>query len=146
MIVPMLRVRMLGPRERLQATLEALQDAGVVHLSETHLAEGLQPIQLSARQAREVRHLSAMAREMDQVLQLAPNGGSPPPGVAADDDFAGWARLAHNVRRELERIDASLHALEDERVELVRLIQFVTGMANIREVIPFPRTPGSAPC
>jgi asparaginyl-tRNA synthetase len=27
-----------------------------------------------------------------------------------------------------------------------RLIQFVTGMANIREVIAFPRTPGSAPC
>ncbi len=27
-----------------------------------------------------------------------------------------------------------------------RLIQFVTGMQNIREVIPFPRTPGSAPC
>src|SRR5690606_25161078 len=25
-----------------------------------------------------------------------------------------------------------------------RLIQFVTGMANIRDVIPFPRTPGSA--
>ena len=25
-----------------------------------------------------------------------------------------------------------------------RIIQFVTGMANIREVIPFPRTPGSA--
>jgi asparaginyl-tRNA synthetase len=27
-----------------------------------------------------------------------------------------------------------------------RLVQFVTGMTNIREVIPFPRTPGSAPC
>jgi asparaginyl-tRNA synthetase len=27
-----------------------------------------------------------------------------------------------------------------------RLIQFVTGMANIREAIPFPRTPGFAPC
>ena len=27
-----------------------------------------------------------------------------------------------------------------------RLLQFVTGMANIREVIPFPRTPGFAPC
>ena len=27
-----------------------------------------------------------------------------------------------------------------------RLVQFVTGMANIREVIPFPRTPGFAPC
>jgi asparaginyl-tRNA synthetase len=25
-----------------------------------------------------------------------------------------------------------------------RIIQFVTGMRNIREVIPFPRTPGSA--
>jgi len=27
-----------------------------------------------------------------------------------------------------------------------RLVQFVTGMSNIREVIPFPRTPGFAPC
>ncbi len=27
-----------------------------------------------------------------------------------------------------------------------RLVQFITGMANIREVIPFPRAPGSAPC
>jgi asparaginyl-tRNA synthetase len=27
-----------------------------------------------------------------------------------------------------------------------RLVQFVTGMTNIREVIPFPRTPGYAPC
>ena len=27
-----------------------------------------------------------------------------------------------------------------------RLVQFVTGMHNIREAIPFPRTPGFAPC
>ncbi len=27
-----------------------------------------------------------------------------------------------------------------------RLVQFVTGMGNIRETIAFPRTPGSAPC
>ncbi len=27
-----------------------------------------------------------------------------------------------------------------------RLVQFVTGMANIRDVIPFPRVPGFAPC
>jgi asparaginyl-tRNA synthetase len=27
-----------------------------------------------------------------------------------------------------------------------RLVQFVTGMQNIRDVIGFPRTPGSAPC
>lgn len=27
-----------------------------------------------------------------------------------------------------------------------RLVQFVTGMQNIRDVIPFPRTPGHAPC
>ncbi|HHD63661.1 MAG TPA: asparagine--tRNA ligase, partial [Desulfobulbaceae bacterium] len=27
-----------------------------------------------------------------------------------------------------------------------RLVQLVTGMANIRDVIPFPRTPGSASC
>jgi asparaginyl-tRNA synthetase len=27
---------------------------------------------------------------------------------------------------------------------LERVLQFITGMANIRDVIPFPRTPGSA--
>ncbi|MCI5125361.1 MAG: asparagine--tRNA ligase [Candidatus Electrothrix sp. AR5] len=27
-----------------------------------------------------------------------------------------------------------------------RLVQFVTGMSNIRDVIPFPRTPANAPC
>jgi hypothetical protein len=27
---------------------------------------------------------------------------------------------------------------------LERMVQFVTGMQNIRDVIPFPRTPGSA--
>jgi asparaginyl-tRNA synthetase len=27
---------------------------------------------------------------------------------------------------------------------LERMVQFITGMANIRDVIPFPRTPGSA--
>ncbi|MFM7152014.1 MAG: amino acid--tRNA ligase-related protein, partial [Gemmataceae bacterium] len=27
---------------------------------------------------------------------------------------------------------------------LERTVQFVTGMGNIRDVIPFPRTPGSA--
>ncbi|CAK8722433.1 asparagine--tRNA ligase [Candidatus Electrothrix laxa] len=27
-----------------------------------------------------------------------------------------------------------------------RLVQFVTGMSNIRDVIPFPRTPSNAPC
>ncbi len=27
---------------------------------------------------------------------------------------------------------------------LERAVQFVTGMANIRDVIPFPRTPGNA--
>ncbi len=27
-----------------------------------------------------------------------------------------------------------------------RLVQYVTGMSNIREVIPFPRAPGYAPC
>jgi asparaginyl-tRNA synthetase len=27
---------------------------------------------------------------------------------------------------------------------LERIVQFVTGMQNIRDVIPFPRTPGSA--
>ncbi len=29
-------------------------------------------------------------------------------------------------------------------LDFERMVQFITGMANIRDVIPFPRTPGSA--
>ena len=39
MILPMVRLRMLGPRGALEPTLAALQDLGMVHLADPGLPE-----------------------------------------------------------------------------------------------------------
>ena len=55
-----------------------------------------------------------------------------------------WRRL---VRAGLPRIgerDILNSLFAGFGLGLERVVQFVTGMANIRDVIPFPRTPGNA--
>jgi asparaginyl-tRNA synthetase len=44
--------------------------------------------------------------------------------------------------RDLRRFGTVPHA--GFGLGLERMVQFVTGMTNIRDVIPFPRTPGNA--
>ncbi|HEX9892977.1 MAG TPA: V-type ATPase 116kDa subunit family protein [Gemmatimonadales bacterium] len=123
----MLRVRLLGPRERLESTLTALQDAGVVHLADTRINGSVRTIELSEPQQRQIRHLRSIAAELDVILKRT--SGQPssrrPPGAEPPADFARWARRAHRIRRDLERIDGAIHGLEAERVELVRFAQFV---------------------
>lgn len=57
-------------------------------------------------------------------------------------DEMGLTRKDYEWYLDLRRYGTAPHAGFGLGFE--RLIQFVTGMANIREVIPFPRTPGSA--
>jgi asparaginyl-tRNA synthetase len=59
-------------------------------------------------------------------------------------DRAGLDRRDYEWYLDLRRFGTVPHAGFGLGFE--RLVQFVTGMTNIREVIPFPRTPGSAPC
>ena len=54
-------------------------------------------------------------------------------------------QAAEEVLTTLQKLNADLGLtiiLSEHRLE--RVVQFVTGMANIRDVIPFPRTPGNA--
>jgi asparaginyl-tRNA synthetase len=57
-------------------------------------------------------------------------------------DEQGLSREDYGWYLDLRRYGTAPHAGFGLGFE--RLIQFVSGMANIREVIPFPRTPGSA--
>ncbi|MDW7773445.1 MAG: asparagine--tRNA ligase [Desulfobulbaceae bacterium] len=59
-------------------------------------------------------------------------------------DDAGLSREEYSWYLDLRRFGTVPHA--GFGLGFDRLIQFVTGMHNIRDVIPFPRTPGSAPC
>ncbi len=59
-------------------------------------------------------------------------------------DEAGIDRDEYDWYLDLRRYGTVPHAGFGLGFE--RLVQFATGMSNIREVIPFPRTPGYAPC
>jgi asparaginyl-tRNA synthetase len=57
---------------------------------------------------------------------------------------AGLDPVTYDWYLDLRRYGSAPHAGFGLGFE--RLVQYVTGMKNIREVIPFPRTPGFAPC
>jgi len=59
-------------------------------------------------------------------------------------DEAGLNKEEYSWYLDLRRYGSTPHAGFGLGFE--RMIQLVTGMPNIREVIPFPRTPGSAAC
>jgi len=129
-IIPMSRIRVLGPRGRLDAVLGAIQDTGLVHLAEPKLGELLQPVSLSERESRQARYLRAMVREVDDLSLGARPGsavspGAPEAGPSEHPEFARWARTAGRARRELARLDRRTEALERERAELARFEQFV---------------------
>ena len=87
--------------------------------------------------------------------------------AAMDILFPGVGEIIGGSQRE-ERLDRLLERMQQMKVDatflqwyldtrrfgtvphsgfglgLERLVQFVTGMENIRDVIPFPRTPGNA--
>ena len=57
MIIPMTRVRILGPRDQFDASLGAIQDFGRLHLVDTAAHAGTEPARLDARAARRRRQL-----------------------------------------------------------------------------------------
>jgi V/A-type H+-transporting ATPase subunit I len=114
-IIEMARVRVLGPRGRLAATVRALQDHGVVHLVDAAPIGGirhdLDPV--GHRRRRDVtRALGDVERVLDGLHQLgAPvadrAGPAPPEGKAA------W--LAARLAVQLDELRARTRALTEER-------------------------------
>lgn len=136
----MTRVRILGPRAQRDSVLEALQDIALVHLAPTKLTGSLRAITLAERQAREISQLRSVARDLEVVANRYPVeraevvGQAVPVTVGAasvPEGFAPLARHAGRVRRQLERIDAATHALEEERTEVSRLLQFAAAFRTM---------------
>jgi V/A-type H+/Na+-transporting ATPase subunit I len=129
MIVPMVRLRILGPRERLDRTLEAVQDAGLLHLAERPASEALRPMELTLREHRETRQLQRVTSEMERTLSrlgVIPDSRRQQVVAMADRGaLARWAREAHRLHRELDRLDARVHDLEEERAQMARFAEFM---------------------
>jgi V/A-type H+/Na+-transporting ATPase subunit I len=129
MILPMCRVRLLGPRELRDRVLSDLQDFGRVQLDEIFTREGLAAVRLSARENRERRQLARIVEDVElamKLLDISDVAGSLLSGESAPTPppFASWARFANRARRFAEALDARRTELDDERVLLERYRDF----------------------
>jgi V/A-type H+-transporting ATPase subunit I len=142
MIIPMAKVRVLGPRERLDATLRAIQDLGQLHLAELPTPPGVQAARLAARDERRRRQLGAILTDVDGALHDldVPLAGAPEPQPASVADFARWARHARTVRRAAGKLRERETALGDERALIARYRDFLEAvLPGVRKVAASPR-------
>jgi V/A-type H+-transporting ATPase subunit I len=135
-IIPMCRVRVLGPRGDLDAVLAALRNTGLVHLAEPQTGELLRRVSLSEKEARHARYLRALVRDVEGLALDPKSDRAVAPEASAGDrsatgDFARWARNAGRARRRLSRLDRRIHELEAERASLARFEQFVTAFRGL---------------
>ena len=117
----MSRVRMIGPRERLQETLGVLQDFGRVQLDRIPSNGSLRAASPDQRTERERRALRRMFDDADAAIDLLSVPAGTEQAVAVTrGPLADWARIARRVRRQAEALRAREQALADERAVLGR--------------------------
>jgi V/A-type H+-transporting ATPase subunit I len=134
-IIEMSKLRILGPRERLEDVLRVLQDLNLLHLSAPESAL-LQRPDLSSAQQRERRHLQSALENVEQALEAldAGNGGPQAPvAVVTRMELARWARLGWRVRRETERLSARRAGLEEERALIMKYQHFFSAFRALLE-------------
>jgi V/A-type H+-transporting ATPase subunit I len=137
------RVRILGPRDRLDATLRALQDEGRVQLAEPLRPAGVDLLTEDPRAGRRRRQLERVLDDIEAGLSLlGRRTESTPP--AADGQgpaaaCAAWARLGRRTRREAQRIVAQRRDLDEERRLIARYRDFLT------EILPAVRALATSP-
>ena len=142
MIVPMAKVRILGPRQQLDPTLRAIQDLGQLHLAEVPTPPGVQAARLDARDARRRRQLASVLTDVDGALHdldisLAT---APQPQPASVPELARWARLASKVRGAAGKLREKETALGDERALIARYRDFLEAvLPGVRKVAGSPR-------
>jgi V/A-type H+-transporting ATPase subunit I len=117
----MLRVRIAGPRSRLDDALTVLQDLGVLHVDPLRVG-GEEPADPTVPRAR--RHAQRCLLDVETALERAglpadPHAvASPPPSAAAA------ARRARRVRRRAEVLAHRQEEMERERTLLLRYLEF----------------------
>jgi V/A-type H+-transporting ATPase subunit I len=134
-IVPMARVRILGPHEALERTLEGLQDSGLLHPCAGGPA--LQPAEDEARLAVRRAGLRAVLADLDAALE-ALGAAAPLPAGGAPTELAPelWSERAAAARRDAEAIAASLSAARTELARLRGQEELIAAFAPVLERAP----------
>ena len=142
MIVPMAKVRILGPRARLGETLRAIQSFGLVQIAEAPAMPGLTPLDLDQRDRRRQKHMKRLVEDAQASLDaLAVKQGEVAfaPSETPVSQLAQWARLARRVRRSTMRIAIEELRLSDERALIQRYRELLDVLApDLRELARLP--------
>lgn len=129
MIVDMVKVRLLGPAERLSAVLDALQDLEALHLSEPADLPGLGPSNDRAELEREETRLLKALEDAERALRLlglpagtppAPTSGSRPPEPGAEQRREPGLGAARDRGASEAEADGPRRAARAERIRLAR--------------------------
>lgn len=141
MILTMAKVRLLGPRERLQEVLAVVQDLGVLHLAPPTTSAALSSLPHDVRQERERRHLRQIVDDVEWDLAQLPIATSARSPAAAGAGCVRWAREARRLRRALQRIEQRLAGLDEERALILKYQQFFDAFRSLLDAKHrWPRT------
>ena len=116
MIVEMTRVRLIGPRAALRATIAALQGASVLHLVDATCGEGLRRHVIDSCARRRRRHVERVLEDIERVFESFTKLGVEVPHAPGSPPREGRAaRLAARLAAETARLLARERTLADER-------------------------------
>jgi V/A-type H+-transporting ATPase subunit I len=132
LILDMSRIRMLGPRDQLQAVLGRIQDLGLVHLVGPAETESLDLLGLTPEQERHLVGVRRVGEDVDVALRLL--GETPSsPKVVADLTLPRAALIAGRSRRELEALTERRQQLEEERALILKFRPFFSTFRKITQ-------------
>lgn len=135
------KVRVLGPRARLDDALIALQDFGLLHLNDVTLHGGVSPPAPEARTERHRRQVAHALDDAEQAMRLL--GVAAHPGVAPSasvGDLARWARLSRMTRREAQRLAGREARANEERAMIEKYRDFLAAvLPTVQRIAQTPR-------
>lgn len=138
MIVPMARVRILGPKELLPATLPVLQDFGRLHVTPPAADSEVAPVTRDAAEQRQDDQLRRARAEISGALDALGMPESPAVGGGEDlqrSKVAGWVRTARRVGRRAGALRDHRARLEEERALLARYRPFLSTFEEMSDAI-----------
>jgi V/A-type H+-transporting ATPase subunit I len=128
----MSRIRLLGPRDQLQAVLGRVQDLGLVQLVEPAETESVNLLGFTPEQARHARSVRKIVQDVDAALELLGQRPGSPRAVEGLP-LPRAALIAGRCRRELEALAEERQRLEEQRALILKFRPFFSTFRKISE-------------
>lgn len=132
MIVEMAKVRVLGPRARLQGVLAVLRELGVLQLVEPAPGGPVERMDLTPAQAAHRRRLLAILADIDACLEAFGHMPRVPSSSPAErSQLARWALLARRLRPQVELLAEKAAEIAEEEALILKYKPFFTAFGRL---------------